>query len=127
MVDIVIEPTQSPHQDSQIEEMVEQLEAVDRALGQHLALCDNKSGTHNASSDRACPRGAQWYRERIAEWCRDPAVREACGAEPVLSTELAVPHLRDEELLALVKDLIDRASGGGARESTKRRRARRAG
>ena len=119
MLDIVIEPTQSPHQDSQIEAMVEQLEAVDRALGQHLAL--------NASGDRGCARGPMWYRERIAEWCRDPAVREACGAEPVLSTELAVPHLRDEELLALVKDLIDRASGGGARESTKRRRALRAG
>ena len=127
MLDIVIEPTQSPHQDSQIEAMVEQLEAVDRALGQHLALCDNKSGTHNASWDRACPRGAQWYRERIAEWCRDPAVREACGAEPVLSTELAVPHLRDEELLALVKDLMDRASGVGIRGTNKRRRARRAG
>ena len=115
MLDIVIEPTQSPHQDSQIEAMVEQLEAVDRALGQHLAL--------NASEDRGCARGPKWYRARIAEWCRDPAVRETWGTEAVLSTEFAVPHLRDEELVALVKDLIDRASGVGTRGSTKRRRA----
>ncbi len=77
MLDIVIEPTQSPHQDSQIEAMVEQLEAVDRALGQHLAL--------KASEDRGCARGPKWYRERIASGaatlpCGRPAAQNPSSA-----------------------------------------------
>ena len=127
MRDHVIELTQKPYQDSQIEEVIQQLEAVDLALGRYLAQCDNRTGALDASRNRRCPRGAQWYRARIAEWCRDPAVRDACGTEAVLSTEFAVPHLRDEELLALVKDLIARASAVGTRGSMKHARARRAG
>ncbi len=50
MRDHVIELTQKPYQDSQIEEVIEQLEAVDLALGTApRPLCANRPVAFDAS------------------------------------------------------------------------------
>ena len=127
MRELEIHPSQRVHQEARIDEVVERLDAVDLALGDHLARCGCPAGPTGPRRHRPRLLSPRSYRARIAEWCRDPAVRAALGAEAVLSTELAVPHLTDEELLVFVHHLIDRASAAAIRPPTRRRTRRRAG
>lgn len=118
---------QTADQDVEIDEIVEQLDAADLALGEYLALGSTSAGMSRVRRRRTRPRGPRWYRERIAEWCRDPSVRTVYGVEAVLSTALAVPNLSDEELLLFVHDLTYRASVPSGREPHVPRPRRRAG
>lgn len=114
-------------QEAQVDEVVEQLDAVDLALGQYLSRESAPTGTRPVFRRRTCARTPRWYRARIAEWCRDPAVRTAYGTEAVVSTALALPHLSDDELLLFVYDLTERASVALDRRPRVPRPRRRAG
>lgn len=127
MRELMIHPSQTGDQEALIDEVVERLDAVDLALGDHLARCGCPAGPTDARLYRPRLLSPRSYRARIAEWCRDPAVQTAFGTEVVTSTALAVPHLTDEELLVFVRDLIDRASAAAIRSPARRRNRRRAG
>lgn len=124
MRELVIHPNQTADQEALIDEVVERLDAVDLALGDYLARCAGSAGSTGVRGHRPRPLSPRSYRARIAEWCRDPAVRAAFGTEAVVSTALAVPHLTDEELLVFVHDLIDRASAAAIRPARRRFRRR---
>lgn len=119
---------QTAGQDVEIDEIVEQLDTADLALAEYLAVGGTSAGMSRVRRHRRTrPRNPRWYREQIAEWCRDPSVRTVYGVEAVLSTALAVPNLSDEELLLFVHDLTYRASVASGREPRVPRPRRRAG
>lgn len=127
MRELVIHPAQSRDPEAQIEEVVQRLEALDLALGCHLAGWGSSPGPARRRPRRERRPSVAAYRARIGEWCRDPAVRAAFGTDAVLTTAQAVPHLTDDELLAFVRDLIDRASAAPLRTAGENPRGRRAG
>jgi len=124
---MISQAVRSVKQECPIDELVEQLDAADLALGQYLARCLAAGGSGHGRLRGGHVPTPRWYRARIAEWCRCPAVCSTHGVEAVLSTRLAVPYLTDEELILFVYDLVDRVGTAPVPVSANGHRRRRIG
>lgn len=92
---------------SEVDQLVEKMEAVDLALGSHLL--------HDLLVETGFPSmPLTWWRTRILTWCTRSSTRRAFGREVVDSTGMALRQLDDHLLASLVHDLLRRAASAHA-------------
>ena len=102
----------------EVDQLVENMEAVDLALGSHL-LHDLITEGGFASVPLT------WWRNRILTWCARPSTRRAFGREVAVSTAIALRELDDHVLASLVHDLLRVAASAHAAMAAAGRRPRR--
>lgn len=93
---------------SEVDQLIEKVEAVDLALGSHLLHVLVTDGDFAFMP-------LTWWRARILTWCVRPSTRRAFGREVADSTEMAMRQLDDHLLASLAHDLLRRAASAHAK------------